>query len=179
MLSAPLHSHVHAKGHRRRHLWCARVDRRCSQPGATGFTGKLCVEHILKTPDVKIALAGRSRSKLEAVQAQYDQAKRGEIIIAEGSDADSLRRMCARSKVVLNMVGPYASRAAPVIEACIAEGAHYLDLTAETIFVRDMIARYEDSARKAGVLIIHSVGCDSIPYDLTTFEGPSSASEPP
>jgi len=40
----------------------------------------------------------------------------------------------------------------------------------KTIFVRDMIARYEDSARKAGVLIIHSVGCDSIPYDLTTFE---------
>ena len=58
-----------------------------------------------------------------------------------------------------------------MIEACIAEGSHYLDVTAETLWVRDMIARYEDQAREAGVLIIHSVASDSLPYDFTTLEG--------
>lgn len=140
-------------------------------PGATGYTGKLCVEHLLKTPDIRVALAGRSQAKLEAVQRTYDPSQRSEIIVAEDGDAASLRRLCARSRVVLTLVGPYVFRGAGLIEACIAGGAHYLDVTAETLWVRDMIARYEDKARAAGVLIIHSVGSDSLPYDFTTLEG--------
>jgi len=40
--------------------------------GATGYTGKLCAEHIaLRLPtDLKWALAGRSESKLDAVAAE-------------------------------------------------------------------------------------------------------------
>ena len=42
------------------------------------------------------------------------------------------------------MVGPYTLYGEPVIEACIAGGAHYMDLTGEIPFVRA-----DDRARSA------------------------------
>jgi len=40
---------------------------------------------------------------------------------------------------VLNLVGPYTLYGRPVIEACVAGGAHYVDLTGEIPFVRAVI----------------------------------------
>ena len=44
--------------------------------------------------------------------------------------------MAARTKVVLNLVGPYTLHGQPVIEACVSNGAHYMDLTGEIPFAR-------------------------------------------
>jgi short subunit dehydrogenase-like uncharacterized protein len=44
--------------------------------GATGYTGKLCAEHIYsKLPsDLKWAIAGRSQAKLEAIRTELQSS---------------------------------------------------------------------------------------------------------
>ena len=54
------------------------------------------------------------------------------------------------------------------LDACIAAGAHYCDLTGEILFAHDSVTRHA-AAEEAGVRIVHSVGFDSIPSDLGTF----------
>ena len=62
--------------------------------------------------------------------------------------------MASRAKVVLNLVGPYTLYGRPVIEACVAAGAHYADLTGEIPFVRQMIDEFDERADEAGVKIV-------------------------
>lgn len=47
--------------------------------GATGFTGKLCVEYMVRNlpSHVRWAIAGRSRPKLEALSKELDVAAAG------------------------------------------------------------------------------------------------------
>jgi short subunit dehydrogenase-like uncharacterized protein len=54
----------------------------------------------------------------------------------------------------------------PLVEACARSGTHYADLTGETLFMRESIDRYDESARTSGARIVHGAGFDSIPSDL-------------
>ena len=62
--------------------------------------------------------------------------------------------MAARARVVLNLVGPYTLYGRPVIDACIAAGAHYVDLTGEMTFARHVIDECNGPAAEAGVKIV-------------------------
>lgn len=73
------------------------------------------------------------------------------------------RPSCAR--VVATTVGPYWPTGMKLVDACIAAGTHYLDLTGEILFVHESIARH-DRAGTSRVRIVHSCGFDSIPSDL-------------
>ncbi|MBK6339596.1 MAG: saccharopine dehydrogenase NADP-binding domain-containing protein [Bacteroidetes bacterium] len=57
----------------------------------------------------------------------------------------------------------------PVVEACIQEGTHYLDITGEPVFVSNVLKDYDVLAKEKGVLIINCCGFDSIPADLGAF----------
>ncbi len=50
-------------------------------------------------------------------------------MIGDLKDAASLAAIARRTKVVIAMAGPYAKFGEPVVEACLAEGAHYVDIT--------------------------------------------------
>ena len=45
--------------------------------------------------------------------------------------------------MVLNLVGPYTLYGRPVVEACVAGGAHYADLSGEMPFVRRTIDEFD------------------------------------
>jgi len=53
------------------------------------------------------------------------------VIVADVEDESSLREMASQARVVVNCVGPYRLYGEPVVRACIASGAHYVDLTME------------------------------------------------
>ena len=53
------------------------------------------------------------------------------VIVADVEDESSLREMASQARVVVNCVGPYRFYGEPVVRACIASGAHYVDVTAE------------------------------------------------
>ena len=74
--------------------------------------------------------------------------------------------MCARARVVVSTVGPYALYGEPLVKLCAQTGTDYCDLTGEVQWIRRMIERYEPAARASGARIVHCCGFDSIPSDL-------------
>ena len=132
--------------------------------GASGFTGRLAVEYLTDryaTSGLKWAIAGRSRERLEALEAKVP------IIVADATDAASVDAMVAQTKVLLNYAGsPYITKALPVVEACARHGTHYVDVTGEVALHRASLSRHDAKAKEMGALIVHSCGYDSIPSDL-------------
>ncbi len=141
--------------------------------GATGFTGALVAEYLATadTEGLRIALAGRSREKVEALRARLGEGASGwGVMTADSADPDSLRAMAEASTVVISTVGPYSRYGMPLVEACAATGTGYVDLTGEVLFMRDSIDSYDAMAQASGARIVHSCGFDSIPSDLGVFD---------
>ena len=137
--------------------------------GATGFVGALVAAHLGENapPDVRIALSGRSREKLERVRAELPAAAQGwPLVVADAGDPAALAGLAASARVVVSTVGPYTTYGLPLVEACARAGTHYADLTGEVLFVREAIDRFDGLARDSGARIVHSCGYDSIPSDL-------------
>ncbi|MDT0275414.1 saccharopine dehydrogenase family protein [Blastococcus goldschmidtiae] len=140
--------------------------------GATGFVGKLLAAYLAEhaPAGVRIALAGRSRARLEDARAALPAAAAGwPLIEADASDPASMAELARGTRVVVTTVGPYARYGMPLVEACAAAGTHYADLTGEVLFVRNAIDRVDDVARGTGARIVHACGYDSIPSDLSAF----------
>ena len=136
--------------------------------GATGYTGKLVAEYLArKKPQLRIALAGRDRAKLEAVRAEIGAD--WPIEIADALDAAQIGALVKRARVVCTTVGPYSRYGGPLVSACAEHGVDYCDLTGETPFMKDSIDANHERARTTGALIVHACGFDSIPSDLGVF----------
>lgn len=57
-------------------------------------------------------------------------------IVVDVKDKDSLRNMARQSDVILNCVGPYLLYGGEeVVQACVQEGTHHLDLSGESQFL--------------------------------------------
>jgi short subunit dehydrogenase-like uncharacterized protein len=137
--------------------------------GATGFVGRLTAEHLAAVaPDgVRIGLAGRSRDKLAALQADLGaRAQDWELLVADAGDARSLVAMALTTKVVATTVGPYGKYDGGLAHACAEAGTDYCDLTGEVPFIRTSIDRTHETAATTGARIVHACGFDSIPSDL-------------
>ena len=138
--------------------------------GATGFTGRLVAEYMNTTygvgKDVSWAMAGRSLDKLKTVRDEMGIPKSVDLIVADASDPASLEAMVKSARCVLTTVGPYQLYGTPLVEACATQGVDYVDLSGEVAWMHDMIAAYEDTAKKSGARIVFSCGFDSIPFDL-------------
>jgi short subunit dehydrogenase-like uncharacterized protein len=101
--------------------------------GATGYTGSICAEHVIKSfpTNFKWAVAGRSFSALERLRDGLKLQHPDRIppsIVPTSFDKRLLHALARRSHVVINGVGPYHRCSEPVVEACAAEGTHYVDL---------------------------------------------------
>ncbi|MGA0603937.1 saccharopine dehydrogenase family protein [Caulobacter sp. KR2-114] len=138
--------------------------------GATGYTGRLVAEHLLKTygasGDLAWAMAGRSQAKLEEVRGLIGAPDSLPLVIADAADPASLAAMVGRTKVIITTVGPYQLYGSPLVAACAAAGTDYVDLTGESNWIHQMIGAHEAAAKASGARIVFSCGFDSIPFDL-------------
>src|SRR5579872_4791563 len=141
--------------------------------GATGYTGRLVAEHLLKTygaaGDVKWAMAGRNADKLAEVRREIGAPDSLPQILADAADPASLDAMVRRASVIISTVGPYQLYGTPLVAACAAAGTDYVDLTGESNWIAEMIKAHEAAARASGARIVFSCGFDSIPFDLGVF----------
>ena len=136
--------------------------------GATSFVGQIITRYMhehFADGAVKWAIAGRSRSKLQAVSDDIGLSG-VEMLVADAADEAALETMCARTKVVMSTVGPYALYGDKLVEVCAASGTHYCDLTGEPQWIRKMQLAHEATAKESGARIVHCCGFDSIPSDL-------------
>jgi short subunit dehydrogenase-like uncharacterized protein len=140
--------------------------------GATSFVGQILSGYLLQRHGsdgaaLRWALAGRSASKLEALKADLGpEAAALPVLIADAADGAALEALCARTKVVVSTVGPYALYGSPLVEVCARSGTDYCDLTGEVQWIERMIRAHEASAKQSGARIVHCCGFDSVPSDL-------------
>ena len=134
--------------------------------GATGFVGVLTAGYLAghALPDVRIALGGRSRTKLEQTRAELGVD--WPLVIADSQDRDAVAALAESARVVATTVGPYFKYGKRLVEACAAAGTHYADLTGEVLFMRWAIDAADAAARASGARIVHTCGFDSIPSDI-------------
>jgi short subunit dehydrogenase-like uncharacterized protein len=141
--------------------------------GATGYTGRLVAEHLLKTygaaGDLKWAVAGRSAGKLAEVKTEIGAPNTLPTLLADAADPASLDAMAKRASVVISTVGPYQLYGSSLVAACAAAGTDYVDLTGESNWIAAMIGAHEAAAKASGARMVFSCGFDSIPFDLGVF----------
>ncbi|MCB0639691.1 MAG: saccharopine dehydrogenase NADP-binding domain-containing protein [Lewinella sp.] len=139
--------------------------------GATSFVGQILCEYLWQRHglrgEVKWALAGRSKSKLQQIRAALGaDAADLPLLIADADDEAALHTLCDQTKVVISTVGPYSLYGSTLVKVCAETGTDYCDLTGEVQWMARMIAKYEATAQKTGARIVHCCGFDSVPSDL-------------
>jgi len=127
--------------------------------GATGYTGKLA---SLRARDTQLLfeIAGRNPEEVAKLADQLDVPFR----VFSLDDPVALHAGLAGVTAVLNCAGPFASTARPLMEACIAGGVHYLDVSAE-YRVYALAESLSERAAAAGVMLLPGVGWHVVPSD--------------
>lgn len=141
--------------------------------GATGFTGRQTVAYFAHHAPVGLrwAIAGRDATRLAGVAAAHPDAQGAPrpLLVCDSGDREAARSMAARTRVLLTTVGPYARYGQQIVEACVAERTHYVDITGETAWVRGLIDTLHATAASNGTRIVPFCGFDSVPSDLGTL----------
>ncbi len=136
--------------------------------GATGFVGRQATAYLTAhaPAGLRWAVAGRDPRRLAQLGAAVP------AVVADAGAPEQLAALAARTRVVLNVGGPFkrsepAGRSGdPLVAACIAAGAHYCDISGEASRVSVLVDRHDDDARSAGVRIVPFCGVSSLPVDL-------------
>ena len=120
--------------------------------GATGYTGSLISDQATQV-GLDIVLAGRSESSLRANATALDASYRVFDLEHPGLIDSGLNGI----KVLLNCAGPFVRTAEPLIDACIRNGIHYLDASAELISY-EIAERKGNEAKDANVILLPGCG---------------------
>jgi short subunit dehydrogenase-like uncharacterized protein len=131
--------------------------------GATGYTGRLTAEALLAR-GVRPLLAGRSEDKLRAMADELGGDL--EVQAASVDRPESVAALVSRGDVLVSTVGPFTRWGDPAVQAAIAAGAHYLDSTGETPFIRRVFERFGGAAQSAGCGLVTAFGYDWVPGNL-------------
>ena len=147
--------------------------------GATSVTGRRVSAYLAKrAPALGLSWAAGARdlAKLDTILAE-DGVAGATTIAADVTDPGALAAMASRSRVVLNLVGPYTSYGRPVIDACVAGGASYVDLSGEMPFVSRTTREVHGAATAAGVKVVQVCGFEALPPDLAVALAAETALE--
>jgi saccharopine dehydrogenase-like NADP-dependent oxidoreductase len=118
--------------------------------GAYGHTGYFIVSELCKRGWTPI-LSGRDIDKLNTFGKVHPAL---EIRQASVDDPASIDRALVGAAAVINCAGPFASTAAPIIDAALRARISYLDVAAEIEANADTFEQYADRARDAGIVIV-------------------------
>jgi short subunit dehydrogenase-like uncharacterized protein len=127
--------------------------------GANGYTGELVAREAVRRGLAPI-LAGRNAEAVGKLARELGLPSRAFSLDDPQGTAAELYGV----EAVLHCAGPFIHTSEPMVAACLATGAHYLDITGEIPVFEAILARGE-AARKAGVALIPGVGFDVVPSD--------------
>ena len=127
--------------------------------GANGYTGRLIVEEAARR-GLRPILAGRNASAIEPLAKQLKLPVRAFAL----DNPVAVRAGLKDIGLVLHCAGPFSATSAPMVEACLDVGAHYLDITGE-IDIFAACHALDVVARKRGVVLMPGTGFDVVPTD--------------
>jgi short subunit dehydrogenase-like uncharacterized protein len=127
--------------------------------GANGYTGAMAAREAAAR-GMRPVLAGRNAEPIAALAAELGLEHR----IFDLDDASASVAGIAGMSSVLHCAGPFSATARPMLEACLANRSHYLDITGE-IEVFALAHRRHERAVEAGIVIMPGAGFDVVPTD--------------
>jgi short subunit dehydrogenase-like uncharacterized protein len=122
--------------------------------GANGYTGELIAREAVARGQRPI-LAGRTREKIEPLARELG---------CEWRAFDLTNPDLGGIELVLHCAGPFMHTSRPMVKACLAAGAHYLDITGEIAVFEAVFAR-DAEAKQRNVTLLPGVGFDVVPTD--------------
>jgi len=132
--------------------------------GASGYTGKLMIAEARRR-GFDLVLSGRNAARLRDAAAEAGVTD-AEVRPAGTDDESALVEAFRGCDAVINCAGPFNSFGEPVVRAAIAAGCHYLDTSAEQLFLKRIFDTYAEDAKRAGVSVIPAMGYDILPGDM-------------
>ncbi|MBT4522957.1 MAG: hypothetical protein HOC23_23395 [Halieaceae bacterium] len=127
--------------------------------GAYGFSGS-GISRLAAQYGITPVLAGRNEKKLKplAQSLGYDH------VVLSLNNHDNMVAVLRHFEVVLHIAGPYTYTSKPMLDAAIAAGTHYLDLTGENHVIQADLDRDEEF-KEANIMVMPAVGFDVAPTD--------------
>lgn len=127
--------------------------------GANGYTGRLIAAEAVNR-GLEPVLAGRNAEAIRELAKELG-CQFCSFDLGGSADVSSYLKDVS---LVLNCAGPFSQTAKPMIDACLASGTSYLDITGEIDVIELAAARHAE-ASKAGVTLMPAVGFDVVPSD--------------
>jgi short subunit dehydrogenase-like uncharacterized protein len=127
--------------------------------GVNGYTGALLLEEALRQGERPV-LAARRKDAVEPLATRHGLEAR--VFALE--DVDTITAQLHGVRAVLHAAGPFGVTSAPMVEACLRAGVHYLDITGEIAVFEACFAR-DAQARERNVALLPGVGFDVVPSD--------------
>ncbi|HEX6606430.1 MAG TPA: saccharopine dehydrogenase NADP-binding domain-containing protein [Chloroflexia bacterium] len=128
--------------------------------GAGGYSGRMVVEELARRGQPMV-LADRQAARMEALIAEFGLDPDVPRHVADVDHPETLPPMFEDGvRTVINCVGPFLRLGEPVVAAAVAAGVHYLDLSGEPPFIRQIIERYDAAARERGCVVVPTCGTE-------------------
>jgi short subunit dehydrogenase-like uncharacterized protein len=122
--------------------------------GANGYTGELIARESVRRGQRPI-LAGRNREAIEKLARELECEPR--VFDLDQPDLSGVQ-------LVLHCAGPFIRTSKPMVDSCLANGVHYLDITGELGVFESIFARHDEAVAR-GVTLLPGAGFDVVPTD--------------
>jgi short subunit dehydrogenase-like uncharacterized protein len=126
--------------------------------GANGYTGALIARAAVEQ-GLRPILAGRNAA-LAALAGELRLEHRAFGL----DDPQAVDQGIRGTPAVLHCAGPFSHTYRPMVDACLRNAIHYLDITGEER-VFEAVAGRSEEARAAGVMLLPGAGFDVVPSD--------------
>lgn len=127
--------------------------------GANGYTGELIAREAKARGQTPV-LGGRNAAALSALAGELGFTHR----VFGLDEPSTLDTALASTRLVLNCAGPFSRTARPMVDACLRNRVHYVDVTGE-LDVFEAIAARDADAKSAGIVLLPGAGFDVVPSD--------------
>jgi short subunit dehydrogenase-like uncharacterized protein len=127
--------------------------------GANGYTGELVAQEAVAR-GMRPVLAGRREEALRPLAERLGCEYR----VFDLASGEAVAPRLEGVKALLLCAGPFSRTSKIAVDACLAAGVHYLDITGE-IAVFEACQRRGQEAAAAGCVVLPGVGFDVVPSD--------------
>jgi short subunit dehydrogenase-like uncharacterized protein len=127
--------------------------------GANGYTGQLMAAEAARR-GLQPILAGRNGAALQALGKEHGLPVR----VFPLDDPEAIAAGLKDVSLVLHCAGPFSTTCTPMLEGCLAAGAHYVDITGEIEVFAHCHAQ-DARAKLRGIVVLPGAGFDVVPTD--------------
>lgn len=116
------------------------------------------VSRALAGYGVPLTIAGRDPAQAETFARMLGPDCRA--CVADVNSAASCRAALEGQEIAVHCAGPYQRMSSALLEACLEQGCHYLDIVDDRGYVA-LVRRHHDQFRERGLAAVY--GCSSLP----------------